>query len=389
MSLVYSWAKDYYYDPKQNGSVTSWAKQNRLNIARYPAGEASFWNWEAPSGYMGVSSLDPAAPPPAPAADWMSMEEYLDMCREVGSRPLIGVNYLCGNHAAKFCGTVNESIARAVRQVEFTVKNGFPGAFYYIGNEECQSNCQGFHADRIALHAKAMKAVDPTIKTMFSSNELRPHSLEAVMTQVGVDLLDGVDLHGKWPKGGKDGPSLTFEQYLNEVPLLDHKCGESWRDRLAGLRNVTTSLGRGADFMLMNNEFGLGKPGRYQGGWTRYQKSLALIEFNLELHIAGFDVACMCDRSPSCCCCCCCCLLLLAAACCCLRLVVVVVLLRLLLLLSLVSTHVCGLYHSAGGTTGTVGSARTRQLRSNATQTTSPTIFSYPPATSTMERCFP
>jgi hypothetical protein len=89
-------------------------------------------------------------------------------------------------------------------------------------------------------------------------------------------LLDGVDLHGKWPRGGGGSP-VTFEHYLSEVPLLDHKCHESWRDRLAGLRNVTMSLGR-PDFMLMNNEFGLGKPATYHGAWSRYQKGLAAIE---------------------------------------------------------------------------------------------------------------
>ena len=47
-------------------------------------------------------------------------------------------------------------------------------------HEECQTNCVGFHADLIARHAVAMKAADPTIKTMFSSNEIRPHILEEV-----------------------------------------------------------------------------------------------------------------------------------------------------------------------------------------------------------------
>lgn len=114
------------------------------------------------------------------------------------------------------------------------------------------------------------------------------------MKQVGVGLLDGVDLHGKWPQGG-GGAAVTFDHYLSEVPLLDHKCKESWRRRLAGLRNVTVTLGR-PDFMLMNNEFGLGHSSTYHGKWSRYQKGLAAIEFNLELHIAGFDVACMWDN---------------------------------------------------------------------------------------------
>jgi hypothetical protein len=294
MSLVYEWAPDYLYNTSLNGSITAWARRNRINIARYPAGQDSAWNWENPSGYMGISAYDPAAPPQAPAREWMSLAEYLELCREIGSQPLIGVNYFCSNKHYSYCGTLNESIAHAVKQVKFVVAHGFPGAFYYIGNEECQTNCAGFHADLIAKHARAMKATDPTIKTFFSSNEIRPHILEQVMKQVGVGLLDGVDLHGKWPQGG-GGAAVTFDQYMSEVPLLDHKCKESWRDRQAGLRNVTVSLGR-ADFMLMNNEFGLGKPGSYRKGWSRYQKGLAAIEFNMELHIAGFDVACMWDN---------------------------------------------------------------------------------------------
>ena len=294
MSVVYQWAPDYLYNTSLNGSITRWAKEHRINIARYPAGQASLWNWEAPSGWMGMSSFNPKTPAPAPAEDWMSMAEYLDMCREIDSTPLIGVNYLCGNGHNACNLTANETIALAVRQVEFTVAAGFPGAYYYIGNEECQTDCSGFHADRIAAHAVAMKAVDPTIKTMFSSNEIRPHVLEKVMKQVGVGLLDGVDLHGKWPRGG-GGAAITFEKYLSEVPLLDHKVDETWRDRLKGLRNVSDSLGR-EDFMLMNNEFGLGHPGSYKGNWSRFQKSLALMEFNMELHIAGFDVACMWDN---------------------------------------------------------------------------------------------
>ena len=50
MSLVYQWAPDYLYNTSINGSITKWAKQHRLNIARYPAGQNSLWNWEKPSG---------------------------------------------------------------------------------------------------------------------------------------------------------------------------------------------------------------------------------------------------------------------------------------------------------------------------------------------------
>ena len=73
----------------------------------------------------------------------------------------------------------------------------------------------------------------------------------ALTVKDGVGLLDGVDLHGKWPRGGGGAPT-TFEHYLSEVPLRDHKIHTTWRERLSELRNVTVSLGR-PDFMLMNN----------------------------------------------------------------------------------------------------------------------------------------
>jgi hypothetical protein len=215
MSLVYSWAPDYLYNTTINGSITRWAKRHRINIARYPAGQDSLWDWEKPSGYMGISAYDPARPGKedwngvqAPPQNWMSLGEYLELCREIGSQPLIGVNYFCSSNHLPYCGTLNQSIAHAVKQVQFVVDHGFKGAFYYIvsvwfvfrrhpcllyymflrvqGNEECQTNCAGFHADLIAQHAKAMKATDPTIKTFFSSNEIRPRILESVMKQVGV-----------------------------------------------------------------------------------------------------------------------------------------------------------------------------------------------------------
>ena len=137
---------------------------------------------------MGISAYDPGAPPQAPAEEWMSMAEYLQLCREIGSMPLIGVNYFCSNEHNSYCGTLDQSIAHAVKQVEFVVAHGFPGAFYYIGNEECQTDCSGFHADLIAKHAKAMKATDPTIKTFFSSNEIRPVEIGGVAT---ANLLEG------------------------------------------------------------------------------------------------------------------------------------------------------------------------------------------------------
>ena len=99
MSIVYAWAPDRAY---ANGTIGAWAKEHKLNTARYPAGMAAYWNWEVPSGYMGVASLGGnwSKAQQAPVEDWMSMTEYLDLCRSSGMRPLIGVNYNCNPYTA-------------------------------------------------------------------------------------------------------------------------------------------------------------------------------------------------------------------------------------------------------------------------------------------------
>lgn len=301
MSLVYSWAPDSVYGNKThpNSTMTRWARQRGIATARYPAGQASYWNWEDPSGAMGKSTLDPSfRPEDRVAADqWMSLDEYLDLCTEAGLRPLIGVNYNC--HGNAWAPPLNESVARAVRQVEHVTKRGFWGALWYIGVPdptltltltclELNPNPHGYtgnednspqHADRWAAHARGMKAVDPSMKIFFNDNGLQPKVLKTFLGTVG-SLVDGAEFHGKWPYGGTPKlPAGTYDEWLKEavlrvgrttssadmgwlqVPLLERKTGQTWREKIAGLREAAKEAGR-PDLLMANNEFGLGKPDR-------------------------------------------------------------------------------------------------------------------------------
>jgi hypothetical protein len=79
----------------------------------------------------------------------MSLAEYLKLCKASGMVPLIGVNYNCHNYQR--CNeTKEQTIPRAVRQVEFVVKEGFPGAFWYLA----------IHAPRETAHSTAVTTCD-------------------------------------------------------------------------------------------------------------------------------------------------------------------------------------------------------------------------------------
>lgn len=209
-----------------------------------------FAHRENPSGYMGVSTLSPSwVGPPAPPDMWMSLAEYLDLCKAAQMRPLVGVNYNCHNHQ-KCNESTSDAVARAVRQVKFVVDAGFRGSFWYIGNEDGAPQ----HPDMIAQVAHAMKAVDPTLKAFWNDNDLNPASLKAFLAAAG-SVMDGAEFHGKWPYGGTPKlPPFTYQQWLNEVPLVEHKSGQTWRDKIAGLRAAAVEAGR-ADLLLANNEW--------------------------------------------------------------------------------------------------------------------------------------
>lgn len=214
MSLVYTWAPDAVYGnaSRPNATMTDWARANRLTTARYPAGEASYWNWEDPSGVMGRSTLDPSFNDSerAPAYEWMGLDEYLDLCEAAALRPLIGVNYNCHGN---WWVPRNDSVARAERQVRHAVARGFSGALWYVGNEDGALQ----HGDALAAHARAMRAVDPSATIFFNDNSLQPAQLERFLGEVG-DAVDGAEFHGKWPYGGSPHlPPATYAEWLEEV----------------------------------------------------------------------------------------------------------------------------------------------------------------------------
>eukprot|EP01050_Picozoa_sp_SAG11_P025607 SAG11_NODE_5838_length_1452_cov_0.980044_1_plen_122_part_00 len=99
-----------------------------------------------------------------------------------------------------------------------------------------------------------MKAVDPSLKAFWNDNDLSPSHLKAFLQTAG-DVMDGAEFHGKWPYGGSPswlGP-FSYQQWLDEVPLVEHKSKQSWRAKIAALRQTTRELGR-PDFLLVISE---------------------------------------------------------------------------------------------------------------------------------------
>ncbi len=288
MHAVYTTEPDAVYE---DDSLAHWAKKVGVGVFRYPGGTVlHHWNWEKPSGTWSWTGS-------APEKDWMSLDEYLHFCKVSGATPLVGVNY---NHYYQ-TNEVDRSATSAAGLVKYVKDAGFPGAFYYIGNEldrvlgPAHKGLGGIkNAGPVFVkHSKAMKAVDPDIKVLYNWNFETPASLKEWMALVG-DAADGVDFHEKWPDERTEG---SYEMWKKEVPLVWNyppdklkniglNKAPTWRERIEMLRKAAAEIGR-PDMLMTNIEYGIGPDNT---GFNRFTMSLMLIDYLQELFIAGYDM---------------------------------------------------------------------------------------------------
>jgi hypothetical protein len=291
---------DAAYD---DGTFAQWCRDAGIRTMRFPGGSVvKWWDWENANGVNWYDPYDPAAvDTPAPDSAWMSMDEYLDFCDQSGITPLVGVNYRSGY----VYNRMQDSIDRAARCVQYVVDRGYPGAFYYIGNEDMfQVGGVYGSATNFIAHAAAMKAVDPAIRIFWNDNEANPdrmkqwlgamHTDQAAYPGKAGDYADGYEFHGKWPFGGDPDPSPpmgTYSNWLTEVPLRDYKSGpdpdpptsdpndwgKTWREKIAALRVAAVEAGY-PDLLMANNEYGWGK-GTHFSGFDKFTSGLLQIDF--------------------------------------------------------------------------------------------------------------
>ena len=286
---------DAAYD---DDGVASWAGDAGVVTMRYPGGSTTkTYNWQAPSGDITVDPWDPSYTGPADPNGWMSLNEYLHFVDVSGIKPLIGINHLSGT----LYNRTQDSIDRAAACVQYVKDYGYPGAYYYIGNEDMSAaggSLEGA-ANLFVQHAQAMKAVDPNIKIFWNDNNVKASRIADYLAIAG-DWADGVEFHGKWPYGGDPNGfgAGTFEEWKTEVPIIDRKAGSSgrtWREKIAEIRTAAAQAGY-PNLLMANNEYGLNsRPSKYSG-FNKYTKSLVIVDFLQEMFIAGYDMSCFCGN---------------------------------------------------------------------------------------------
>lgn len=161
----------------KDGKKVAALKEAGISSLRYPSGHVvSFWDWEFPyhNAYQNfwepsyVKSLTPEKKAELKKANSqrMGLEDFLKICAESGAEPVVGINMFQGYKYNR----LKDSIAKAVRLVEYCKKQNPKVTYYYLDNESGHQPTKGNHIpipeyiDLLAAYSKAIKKAQPDAK---------------------------------------------------------------------------------------------------------------------------------------------------------------------------------------------------------------------------------
>jgi alpha-N-arabinofuranosidase len=253
-----------YFGPGR--STVDALKEMGVKWLRYPGGEKSdMYLWSVPpydkprptmarTGEGAVrgreSMLDNYA---TFKYDVLDFDEFIRMCRQIGAEPVIGVaadEYL--NDYPQGCTVTDREtlIKTAAEWVRYAnIKKKYNVKYWIIGNEtwhpENKKSTPQIYAKDVVDFAKAMKAVDQTIKTFPNGHTLE--WWEAVLP-ITLDYIDGISI-SSYPLWGFEG---GYDAYSRTLP--SNTLGPVYA-AAKGIEKLVPDS-RKNDFRIIVNEYG-------------------------------------------------------------------------------------------------------------------------------------
>lgn len=226
-NVIYS--KEEGSDWEDNEKIEVLKRAGMSNL-RYPGGHVvSFWDWEWPyhdSAYQNfwdpcyINTLNTSKKTELMEENHhrLSLDEYLDICRETGAVPVIGINQFQGY----LFDRNKDSIDKAVRLVNY-VKDRISGPrYYYLDNEAGHQPTKNRHvpiADYLPLiddYSMAIKAADRQGKIVV--NIMRWNQIQDIIRDHG-DHVDLIDHH--WYYNNNTWGRFSLDEWRVDVEMND------------------------------------------------------------------------------------------------------------------------------------------------------------------------
>ncbi|WP_289053754.1 T9SS type A sorting domain-containing protein [Carboxylicivirga marina] len=286
---IYNFMGESFWDTTE---IKSALMDMNCGLLRYPGGgPTSYYHWNDMNGQGWWDNWDPNYDhsKDMPAETFLDVDEYIALCNEIGTIPLIGINMSSGLHYNR----VQDGIDEAKALVQYCVDNNYNVQRYYLDNEPYNDH-SGFtmtwqqYAEQVKLYAPAIRAINPDIEIIINwRDNIRRTDVWTLLEEVG-DLIDVYDAHWYW-----NWAEASFDNWATQLPMdPDPNSGsrQSYKQEIEFFNTKAASLGLN-HLKLASLEWNIGPSVDIASVPTIYQTAVMQSEMLLQFMDGGLDMA--------------------------------------------------------------------------------------------------
>lgn len=219
VNLLYCFENDALWKNDTGQKAVNYLKRMKTGILRYPGGKiVEAWHWDNPNGQFGIDRWKPDYNESNTKDDveFMDLEEYMTVVRELNAEPLIGVNITSGK---KYKNDVQASVDEAKRMVQHCIDNNYNVKYYYIGNEPYHTDATlqltaDEYGEEINRFAEAIHSVDPDARIVANwDRNVTSASMGKLLSKAGKNI-DIMEIHWYWSWG-----TASWDLWKTQIPM--------------------------------------------------------------------------------------------------------------------------------------------------------------------------
>jgi alpha-L-arabinofuranosidase len=285
-NIVYAQERDVIW---ADGILKKSLKEVNTSVLRYPGGTVTtFFHWKNPTGNGWIDKWDPNdTTPDKSGSEFMDVDQYMQLVRETGAVPMMGINMSSGWRWNRIEDGINEALAL----MKYCKDKNFPVTYWYLDNEPYQHDSNGGsktpeqYGELINLFVPRMKEFDPNIKIVANWNSgfrNKRKEYDRLIATAGKNI-DMYDAHYYWSWGNP-----TWEKWL-EGPVK-FWTGTTYIEEIAYFRQMMKESGY-PDAEVGSFEWNVG-PNK-SGDLSAAQCAFIQTEMMMQFMEGGLDMAIM------------------------------------------------------------------------------------------------
>lgn len=240
-------------DVWKNYKIPETLREAGVGALRFPGGaETSYYHWKHPgvNGYEDIwepeskrGQIDPKSgrfqevwvPPEKWDSNklFMSIDDFLAQCRNLGAEPIVGINLASGMKYARR----EEGVKEALELMRHCRDEGQKVTYWYLDNEPWNQGITNYtftakqYADECLLYGEAIKKEFPHARLIANpTNEKADAGMIRDFLKTAGKVVDYIDVHWYWDWG-----ATSFDKWLDQPP--------SYGEAINGIRNACRDSG--------------------------------------------------------------------------------------------------------------------------------------------------